>query len=145
MKATLTTLLPFLRSGHLGELRLRMPREQVAKLLGSARMKGGDQLYQIWKYGSLQVAFDDGTVFAIGLYFRGRRLVIPKRLGLTLASLPCPLATPFERFLRAHDIGFRLYDALTFDDQKCLLLSCGVHAIFDTRSQLLDQLSIGWK
>ena len=50
----------FLRSGNLGALHLGLTRNDVRRLLGE--QPDYSENNEIWKYGSLQVAFSDNSV-----------------------------------------------------------------------------------
>jgi len=82
------SLVEFLKTGQLGDLRGGLTEEQVRQILGPPDSIANSRSKWIWKYGSLQLIFywslPEGVrrLITIGLYPRDGRLELPAPLAL---------------------------------------------------------------
>lgn len=115
----------FLQSGNLGALHLGLTRNDVRRLLGEPPdYSEKSWKNEIWKYGSLQVAFSEDSLSFIGLYFEDGELNLPSTMVRNGEfNLKENRVESFEQFLLANGIDFTVDDGLTFDDQKTLHLT----------------------
>ena len=127
----------FFRTGRLGPVRLGQASEDVRRVLGDPEATSpGRTQPRLWKYGSLEVAFDTGELVFIGLYFRSSD-PFPDSLHWT-GYRPAQGTTMkgFVEYLQAEQLPFGEYEILTFDTQTCLEVGLGVHVLFDEGGRL---------
>src|SRR4051794_22731376 len=100
------SLLEFLKTGQLGDLRGGLTEEQVRQILGDPDSIANSKTKWIWKYESLQLIFywslPEGVrrLITIGLYPRDGRLELPPPLTLEGWSPDSgTTAEDFRRFL----------------------------------------------
>lgn len=112
----------FLMSGSLEGLSLGSSEAEVRSLLGEAEARSQKKKRtEIWKYGGLQVAFYEGAVSFIGLYFDNGTVVLPSTLSAGgLVRIEESRLEDVKSFLSANNIGFVEDENLTFDEQACL-------------------------
>jgi len=100
------SLMEFLKTGQLGELRGGLTEEQVRQILGPPDSIANSRSKWIWKYGSLQLSFyrslPEGVrrLITIGLYPRDGLLELPTPLTLEGWTPDSgTTAEDFDRFL----------------------------------------------
>src|SRR5262249_3349503 len=78
------TLKEFLQTGRLGSLVFGATEEDARQILGHPEDTSVNKKNRplIWKYGSLQLHFDQGLLNFIGLYFSDHEFRLPAGLSL---------------------------------------------------------------
>jgi hypothetical protein len=122
----------FLDRGHIGALRVGLPEDGVIALIGPPDDVSARGLPPIWKYGNVQLTFDQGRLIRIAV------------------SLACTSAAWHQSFIAADQEGLRgismeafttrfgaaggtlvVNESLTFDNQRVLRSKAsGVEALF---------------
>lgn len=131
------TIKDFLQTARLGFIALDISRDEVSRILGEpeARMEHRRKP-ELWKYGNLQIAFVDGSVSLIALYFTEDKIVLPEALSIH-GYIPNSNTriNDFKEYLLSENLKLETYPVLTFDEQLCLRSESGVHILF-TRNRL---------
>ena len=141
MKIMLKNLLT---KSKFGQINIGTSRDEVQRLLGEPddwQYNQSKKQSPIWKYGSLQLWFNDEfQVRLIGLYYRDL-LFLPKHLNIE-GYAPTLLTTleEFKAFLHEENIKYQLHPQLTFDSQTCLIVGENTHIIFDNNKNQIDSI-----
>ncbi|AFZ22680.1 hypothetical protein Cylst_0317 [Cylindrospermum stagnale PCC 7417] len=126
-----TTLKDFLQSGKLGSVSCDISRDQVCQYLGECEDCTEKAKPEIWKYGSLQLAFWKGILKFIGIYFEANKLPLPEALCIQ-GYMPSEETKidDFKEYLLKEGLDFHQDPVLSFDNQTCLVVDIGVNIIF---------------
>lgn len=138
----------FLVHASLGPIKSGITPEEVAALCGLPEDVSVSRKPRIWKYGSLQIAFDDGPpggrLYFLGIYFRDAPIVLPGPI-VRVGWWPSVDCTPSEflAFSEDRSLHFREHPPLTFDDQVALVGDAGVVVVFasdDENRMVIDSI-----
>lgn len=138
------TLLNFLLTGELGDLRTAMTRDAVRTVLGEP-----DEIAttaDIWLFGdqgntNLQLSFVDDRVHGIWLYFWGSTDTTSIPDCLNASSWTINGQTSIDQLtdqLTVCSAQWRMHEPLSFDGQTCILVESNVHCLwsYDNESTL---------
>lgn len=128
------SLKDFLLTGKLGMIALGITREEISRSLGEALDWTFDvpkARATLWKYGGLQIGFDNDKVTLMGMYFSNEFIVPNVELE---GYFPTGHTTSqeFMDFLRSEKIDYQVDASLTFGPQLCLVVASGVQSLFDS-------------
>jgi hypothetical protein len=128
----MSRLSEFLRKGCLDSLTLGTSRAAVIASLGNPdEATGFQEVPELWKYQSLQVAFMDNSVCFIGLYLIEGKLCLPNALKLDgYQPTSATNVVEFETYLLSQHIQFKTDPVLTFGSQLSLKLGSGLRVYF---------------
>lgn len=114
-------ILDFLTTAKLGCLHLGLTESEVRHELGEPEDRSlSTRAAEIWKYGSLEVAFHNGLLSFIGLYFESGALKLPSSLFEAEIVTIDSSVEGIGRLLHSNEIDFKIDEDLTFDDQLYL-------------------------
>jgi hypothetical protein len=124
----------FLKTGSLGNITLTTSRHEIYDLLGTPDdISYNDKLWKkakIWKYHSLQIAFEQDKVSLIGIYFR-EKLSFPVSIQVDgFFPSECETLESIKSLLATNQIKVELEPKLTFDQQLCLITEKRIHVLF---------------
>ncbi len=134
----------FSEFGELGDLCLKMNRNEVVNTVGEPTDWGGDKHHKhsssapIWKYGSVQIWFDDDQVSFIGIYYSyGFDLPFSYNKYSNRFPKEDTSLADLVRYLHANSIEYQIDPELTFPNQIALLIgrqqsSITCQALFDS-------------
>ena len=131
------TLKEFLTEGRLGDIVFGIEKRDLQQVLGYPdAFSDPKSMRQIWKYGSLQVSFENNILDFIGIYFQNQER-LPAQLEIT-GYFPTKLAgfTEFKQYLTQEGIPFEVNSVLTFESQKVLVVGLGIDVIFNNTNEL---------
>ncbi|HET7112186.1 MAG TPA: hypothetical protein VFI57_01025 [Pyrinomonadaceae bacterium] len=114
----------FLATGNLGDVHIGLSKSEVRRILGEPQdYSPRRKKHEIWKYGSLQIAFTEDVVNFLGLYFDEGVLVLPEQLiGEARVVIENTSLQAVEELLIGKGLHFAVDEELTFDDQRRLLI-----------------------
>lgn len=142
-----TTLIDFLARGALGAVTTGLTTDELRALIGDPEDTSVSQTPKIWKYGSIQFAFDchvrPAKLNFIGIYFRESPFTLPSSV-VTEGWWPS-VGTEFDDFcnqLRSEGIAFREQPELTCDEQFAIVVDSGVTVCFTVKRglRILDSM-----
>ncbi|HLA12650.1 MAG TPA: hypothetical protein VJ023_18835 [Pyrinomonadaceae bacterium] len=128
----------FLITAKLGGLSLGLSKAEVRRQLGEpADHSQRNGKTEIWKYGGLEIAFNKGSLYFIGLYFENGTVMLPNTLleDGVIRIEKC-LVDDVEKFLLDKRIDFTVDKNLTFDQQKYLRVTKSQVGICFVQGQL---------
>jgi hypothetical protein len=135
----------FLRQGMFGLIRLASSRADVEDELGLPNDWGfaaSPREADIWKYGVVEISFDNNLVNLIAIYFANNNL--PTSVQIEDFSLTQRAnVEKFTQYLSTENLPYQVDEFLTFDAQVCLTVGAGIKAIFEERGQRLFSLQLG--
>lgn len=128
----------FLKTGKIGELRLGLSEGEVRRILGEPTdYSEGGRKNQLWKYDSLQIAFANGSVCSLALYFSDGVVTFPDKL-LEEVRVPNEKTSVAGIEKLVSDIGlhFAVVQDLTFDVQRVMSIEESGVRIICSENQL---------
>ena len=141
-----TSLLEFFRTGTLVPLAIGMSRQEVESYLGEPDDVSVSRKPQIWKYGPLQLTFDNTRQYAlsgIGLYTSDLDESLPAAL-CDLAADPILSRQTSVQAVKSHlePHGIELFPAehSTHADGVGMRTGAGVEIIFHTHGASLEKI-----
>jgi hypothetical protein len=125
----------FLTKAQLGPLVIGILQSDVALLLGTPTDTSVSHKPRIWRFGSLQFAFDtqssDAPCIFMGLYFRNCSFAVPDTLELSGWWPTVGESLPrLREYAERESITLSEYRPLTFEDQYTLISEGGVYVGF---------------
>jgi hypothetical protein len=146
------SLVQFLRTGNLGELRPGLTPEEVRHLMGEPEDTGGtSRRYRrpsIWLYGDVELHFRPEPPHACGMlfiepHFGRHRLRLPT--GWEADDWALDFGTPraeVEAYLRVHELSFGARHVGPVTPSQIAILSSGVTLSFDEEGTLWALASV---
>jgi hypothetical protein len=112
----------FLINAELCDLRLGQTKTEVLNKLGAPEDHSDKKgKTEIWKYGGLEISFNQDSLSFTGLYFNDGSVPLPTTLsGTKVIEFSKTTTAEFEAFLRLKGLAFTVDKNLTFDDQMYL-------------------------
>jgi hypothetical protein len=127
----------FLERGTFGPVAMGLSPLEVQERLGDPQEAGGKPKHRIWKYGSMQLAFERDrstrteAVSFIGFYFRDENLTLPKAIQLE-GWFPSQrtMKGAFVRYLEEKGVYYSEDKLLSDETQSALRTRSGAYIIF---------------
>jgi hypothetical protein len=133
----------FLMEGALGPITLGQAPADIKVELGEPEdVAGGGKRAWIWKYGDIQVAFDDGKVVLLGIYPEGNPL--PWQASLAIGCPPPELRdfAWLHRFIHCKGISCRVDLASTFGSWICLVVGDRTRVFAERNAGLVEKILV---